>query len=344
MSLTVLAPSSFSPGWAPVHALGSLISRVLGGVPLGLDQEAGKLRYVWNLRPCRRGSGEDVLLALLYRPDDIRRLRTTPAFRDVRYRAVVVWIIDSFHALPWTSTYDFRDVDLVCITRATEYPFYRKLLGDRVLALNWGADVLDRPFRSGLRPTDLQRMGRQPRSWDDDRLSHGRLAAAGLSFAGRPPMHDDPHDNQQEVCRAYGKAKYVLAHSNLVDTSHYTHRIKEYVTARWTDALASGCSVAGVPPRNDSTFQDLFWPGATLDFDRIDLDDNIAALREAVAAWTPERARYNYLMALRRLDWRHSLKKIADTVSLRAPVLNAELARIDQILASDPDRLRVAAA
>jgi hypothetical protein len=208
----------------------------------------------------------------------------------------------------------------------------KRLVGDRLLALNWGADVLGRQIHPASRPIDVQRIGRQPLLWDNDDVTRQRLAAACMTFAGRPPMRDNPYDNQQEVYRTYKKAKFVLAHSNLVDQTRYTHKTKEYVTGRWTDALACGCSLAGVQPRSDNTFRDLLWPEATLDFGRIDPDHNIAALREAVIDWTPEKARHNYLMSLSCLDWRHSLKKIADKVSINSDVLNSELSQIDQIL------------
>lgn len=312
--------------------LASLAARVFGGQVIEIGPWPGRLRRVWNRRARPEGRGDDVLLALLYKSGDISRLRNSPAFRDPRYRAVVAWIVDSFHELSWVGQADFRGVDLICITRSNEYGYYRRAFGDRILALHWGADVLGCRFDPGPRALDVQRMGRQPVVWDDDGLTRQRLAAAGMTFAGRPPMHDDPAENQREVCRAYQKAKFVLAHSNLVDQTNYTHKTKEYVTGRWTDALACGACVAGVQPRSDETFRDILWPEATLDFGHVDLDRNIAMLREAVAAWTPERARHNHLMALRRLDWRHSLKRIADSMSIDSASLAEELAQIDRIL------------
>ena len=55
------------------------------------------------------------------------------------------------------------------------------------------------------------------------------------------------------------------------------------------------------------------------------------AVAEAVTAWTPEQARHNHRMALQRLDWRHSLKRIAQAMSVATPALDEELARIDSL-------------
>lgn len=324
--IDVFSPNSTAPGWAPINALCELAARVFDGSHHTLaGVSRGRLDRIWHARRRGQPNGQDVLLAILYRPSDIIRLRRSPEFRDRRHGTCIGWIIDSFNIEDYTVASEFRDIDLLCITRADEIDHYRRLGRDRVLALNWGADVAGRTFNRGERPVDLQRVGRQPDAWDDDQTVKRDAAALGLRFNGRPPLIEDPIQNQQAVIAAYDNAKFALAHSNLVSEEAYTHRGKEYVTGRWTDALASGCSVAGVPPKNDQTYRDLFWPGATLEFDRIDLRHNLDAVRAAVDAWTPQQAAHNHMMALQRLDWRHSLKKIADRVGITAPLLDAEL-------------------
>ena len=44
------------------------------------------------------------------------------------------------------------------------------------------------------------------------------------------------------------KTKFALAFSNRVSPEGHTHPEWEYITGRWTDVLASGVSVAGIPP------------------------------------------------------------------------------------------------
>lgn len=310
-----------------------MAARVFGGdiVHYPIDYP-GKLQKLWGMRPRSRGNEDAGLLALLFGPSDITKLRQSAAFRD-GYRFVIAWIVDSFWEDPNVRGIEFKGIDLVCVIRAEEQDYYRRLTGLPVMALNWGTDVLGQGTDRADREFDVLRLGRQPEAWDDDSRSAGIAAELGMNFAGRPPYDPDPLINQRGIMQAYGTAKYLTAHSNLVSKEPNTHPTKEYITARWTDALGSGCSVAGVQPKNDSSYRDVLWPGATLEFDRVDLRHNMAAIAEAVADWTPDHARHNYRMALQRLDWRHSLKKIADEVSVNAPVLDAELAEITQKMA-----------
>ena len=44
------------------------------------------------------------------------------------------------------------------------------------------------------------------------------------------------------------KTKFALAFSNRANPTMQTHPEREYITGRWTDSLASGSTVAGIPP------------------------------------------------------------------------------------------------
>lgn len=326
--IDVALPAGAATGWAPILRLAEIAAQLFGGnVVRYPDEYPRRLRKAWGLRPRPAGDQDAVLLALLYGPSFITHLREGHAFRG-NYRHVVAWIIDSFWEDRNVRRVDFNGIDLVCIIRADETEFYRRQLGDRILPLNWGSDVLRLGCDNADRPVDVQRVGRQPEVWNDDLQSEKIAATMGLRFAGRPPNHPDPMTNQHVVMQAYSHAKFLVAHSNLVSAANYTHPTKEYITARWTDALASGCSLAGVQPRSDGTYRNLFWPGAALDFDRVDLRHNMAAVAEAVAAWTPQHARHNHLMALQRLDWRHALKRIATAISVSSDALDGELSEI----------------
>lgn len=331
--IDVALPPGFDSGWAPILGLGHMAARLFGGRIVHYPaQYPNRMQKLWGLRPRGRSQQDAGLLVLLYGPSDVVKLRQSAAFRS-GYRFVIAWIIDSFWEDPNVRGIDFGGIDMLCIIRREEQDYYRRLTGLPVLAMNWGTDALRQGTDRAERPVDILRLGRQPADWNDDSHSAEVAAELGLTFAGRPPYHPDPLVAQEGIMSAYGRAKFLSAHTNLVSAEPNTHPTKEYVTARWTDALGSGCSIAGVPPRNDSTYRDILWPGATLDFDRVDLRHNMAALAEAVAAWTPDQARHNHRMALQRLDWRHSLKKIADELSLPMPALEAELAEIARLTA-----------
>ena len=112
--------------------------------------------------------------------------------------------------------------------------------------------MLDLGSSAACRPVDLLRVGRQPDAWDDDQRSDAACRLAGLRFAGRPPFFPenfkDSSAGHRDLCARYARAKFVLAHSNIVAPASYTHPSKEYISARWTDALAAGSVVAGIPP------------------------------------------------------------------------------------------------
>lgn len=271
---------------------------------------------------------------VIYIASNAHWIRTLAAQEDFykpkRFRAI--WIIDSFLTEGVPSAWMMRHFDLLIYMQRGEADFYERLAPGRTLYLPWGADVLDLGSSAAERPVDVLRVGRQPDAWDDDARSEEACEAAGLRFSGRPPyLPEDPSDpsaGHRHLSTYYARAKFVLAHSNLAAPAPYTHPTKEYITGRWTDALAGGAVVAGVHPYGDATAADLLWPGATLDFDRIDLAHNIEALREAVACWTPDQARRNHLQALGQLDWRWRLQTLAEALDLTSPALDAELSRL----------------
>jgi hypothetical protein len=143
---------------------------------------------------------------------------------------------------------------------------------------------------------------------------------------------DDPAEIQRAIMTAMAGARFVIANSNLAAPAPYTHRTEEYITARWTAALACGAIVAGVQPSGDASMARLLWPGAVLDFDRIDLNQDVAALAEARAVWAPKDAVHNHPKALARLDWRWRLAELLARLGLDIPsLLAADLARLKSV-------------
>src|SRR4029078_11209436 len=172
---------------------------------------------------------------------------------------------------------------------------------------------------------DVQRVGRQPQAWDDDTAARAAAASLGLEHRGRPPFVDgDADGNQRSVMDAMAAAKYTLSFSNVASPAAYTHPTREYLTGRWTDALASAAVVAGVAPRCEAA-EAVLWPGATLDLGTTDREAGLAVLREATAAWTPREAQLTHARGLERGGWRWRLKEITRTMGWYAPRLEAEL-------------------
>jgi hypothetical protein len=224
---------------------------------------------------------------------------------------VCAWVIDSFwtERLPPTIAWS-RPVDSFYITDAELVGHYRRATRRPVHWLPWGADVVGMPDASGPRPVDVLRLGRQPVQWEDDESIGTLMAARDLAYRGRPPLFEDPVRNQAEVVDAVSGAKFVVAFGNISAPDLYTHPRHEYLTGRWTEALAAGASVVGIPPNCVAT-RELLWPEGLVTLPTTDMRGNLDLVTEAVAGWSPAQAVRNQRLALARLDWRRRLLRVA---------------------------------
>jgi hypothetical protein len=252
-----------------------------------------------------------------------------------KYDRLVAWVFDSF----WTSHIPrfarlARVFDHVFVTEREDLDTWSNMVRAPVEWLPWGSDVLALGSANPLRHVDLLRLGRQPPEWEDDESSARICHSQNLSFHGRPPPQFDEasaSDNERILMKFLKDAKFVLAFTNLVSPGEQTHPTREYLTGRWTDAIAAGATVAGIPPRSESV-QSLLWPEALLDVGTVKRDEGLEVIAQAVREWTPDRARLNYLRSLERLDWRWRFKKIAGALGVDPRPLSQELARLRQVI------------
>jgi hypothetical protein len=314
-------------GWSPVTHMVALAVKLFDGLfegVLTLRRPFISRARLHALRLPRGGPKVGVFIAR--NPKEIVALGCLPAIREA-HKSRILWIIDSFQIdwLPHRRVLD--QFDIVIFTQAYDAGFYEELVGDRALWLGWGSDVLDLGSYEADRGIDILRVGRQPDEWDDDGITQAACLARGLSFQGRPPRAASQEASQIDLMRNFfARAKFCIAHSNVAAPASYTHPTKEYITARWTDALASGASVAGIPPWTDVDL--INWPGALLAFDRIDLESNLEELEAAVQRWTPQTALNNHLEALRRLDWRWRFLTLAERSGLTPNLLLEDVNRL----------------
>ena len=190
--------------------------------------------------------------------------------------------------------------------------------------LPWGSDVLGLGSPNPVRPFDLLRFGRQPAEWDNDVVSLESCRSKGLRFHGRPKSWSDATDHERGLMQTLSTTKFTMAFTNRVSPGKNTHPEREYITGRWTDSLASGASVAGIPPRSESV-RSLLWPEALVDIGTVHQEEGLEVLDAIVQAWTPERARLNYLRALEALDWRLRFKILSEALESPAPALSTAL-------------------
>lgn len=333
MTLDILYIRAGGNGWGPIDQLADLTARLLEGnlVTLQDQGEVSIARKLLGQLP-RHRSGRRTLLVLASNPAHLAyaaRLRHwLPG-----YRTTAAWVIDSF----WSDRIsrmarDRGHFDHIFITDRELQDEWASTTGTQIHWAPWGTDTLAIDELPTERPVDLLRIGRQPAAWDDDERTHSAAAELELTFEGRPPLHSDPQVNQAAVRSALGRAKFVLAFSNLASPADYTHPTREYITGRWTDALGAGTAVAGISP---ASAEYTLWPGATFEIDPSDLSKGLAQIREAVDAWTPRSVTGHRAKARKHLDWRHRLVDIAAALSLEnLDQLEAELRQLDEDLES----------
>jgi hypothetical protein len=254
--------------------------------------------------------------------------------RRENYGRIVAWVFDSF----WTNWIPSwarasRLFDHVFVTEPEDLNTWRQTMRAPVDWLPWGSDVLNLGSSNPVRQFDLVRFGRQPKEWVDDSANERACQASGINFQGRPPSHSDATANERGLMEILSKTKFALAFSNRISPESHTHPEREYITGRWTDSLASGASVAGIPPRSESV-QSLLWPEALLDLGTANQAEGLRVIASAVQEWTPERAQINYIRSLENLDWRWRLKKVAEALGAETPKLDAELARLQSVIRS----------
>jgi hypothetical protein len=250
------------------------------------------------------------------------------------YDRIVAWVFDSFwiNRIPqWVRASHI--FDHVFVTEREDLNTWRQMLRAPVDWLPWGSDVLNLGSANPVRRLDLLRFGRQPKEWVDDLANERLCQSSGINFHGRPPSFSDPTDNERGLMGMLSETKFSLAFSNLMSPEGHTHPEREYITGRWTDSLASGATVAGVPPRSESV-QSLLWPEALLDIGTVNRTEGLKVIASAVREWTPERSQRNYVRSLENLDWRWRFKTLTEALYTRSSELDAELARLQNIIRS----------
>jgi hypothetical protein len=320
-------------GYHCVLHMARLAAELLGGelvmLAPGFPSSIDKLRGIFL--PRKKSLATCLLICPL--PADLSAILLVPNWRQ-SFSRIVAWVFDSFWTNwipPWTRA--SRIFDHVFVTEREDLNSWRLMMHAPVDWLPWGSDVLSFGSANPVRKIDLLRFGRQPKNWDDDLVNAQLCQSSGLEFHGRPQSWSDATDNQRGLMGMLGKTKFTLAFSNRVSPGTQTHPTREYITGRWTDSLASGATIAGIPPRSESV-ESLLWPGAMLDIGTVDRAEGLKVIGSMVRTWTPDRAQLNYIKSLETMDWRLRFKTLAEALGLNSPALETELARLNQTIRS----------
>lgn len=331
MRLDVKFGDPWTVGWSPIIHLAHVIARLTGGTVLRDDfVPATKMRRLQahvSVRK-RRGPADRALLVIARRPAELRK-GLLPSHLLQQYGTIVAWVVDAMWHDEIPRGYDVDPYDLIAVPRPNDIDPFRARVSCPVMCFARCSDVLAQPVpgQNDMRTADVLRVGRQPAAWADDTATRQACDARGLRFADRPPLGGDVLADYAAMVRSLGQTRMVIAHCNLAAPARYTHPSQAYLTERWTDALAAGAIVAGVPPLLDRSIEAL-WDGALLPFERIDLSENLDQITAAMERWTPAHARRNHMQALGTLDIRHRMHDLAERLGVTFPILDAERAMI----------------
>jgi hypothetical protein len=332
-SIHVVYPDPGGEGYLCVFHMARLAAELLKGELIVFKPRPPALtdKFSGILLPRKRS--RTACLLICTSPADLSSMLLVQNWRK-KYGRIVAWVFDSFWTNwipPWVRASHI--FDHVFVTEREDLNTWRQMVRAPVDWLPWGSDALNLGSSNPTRQFDLVRFGRQPEEWRDDLINAEACRSFGIKFHGRPPSFSDATDNERGLMEMLSNTKFALAFSNRVSPEGHTHPEREYITGRWTDALASGATVAGIPPRSESV-QSLLWPEALLDLGTLNQTDGLKVIASAAREWTPERARINYANSLEVLDWRWRIKTLAEALDIRSSMLDAELARLQNVIRS----------
>lgn len=290
-----------------------------------LSARRGFRRYLAAAPTIRRG---ETVLVIAPEPVDLYAIADLSRVW-ARGATVAAWVVDSWweDRIPRLAR-SGRHFDLLLVSEQENVAGWQRATG---LPVHWfpqGTDALALGSGQAERPVVVQRVGRQPTTWEDDESNALAAAQYRLTYGSRPPFSTTPEDSIRSLLNSMSLSRYVLAFSNASSPGPYTHPTREYLTSRWTDALSAGAVVAGISPRCAS--RDRLWPEALLELDTTDRTEGLATIAEHNASWTPSVAHLNHLRALETLDWRWRVSELAEHLGIGTPTLAAEKSRLRQ--------------
>lgn len=320
------------PGWAPIRHMAELLCSYLQVKPIVVDLAASLDKKTKLLATVPRlKKGERTALVIACDPGQLNAIAQSD-FILRPYRNIIGWVIDSFWVdrIPRIAR-SLKTYDHIYVTDPADMQDWQAAGVPSVSCLAWGADVWGNIEERVIstKNVDLLRVGRQPEAWDDDQQTARAAAELGLIFSGRPAFGTSSSQAAQNLASSLKTAKCVLAFSNRVSPASYTHPRREYVTGRWMDALAWGCTVVGLVPHT-AVVDKYFWPGATLDIDPENLEDGLQAVQDYLTSWESGQAEKQIIKALRNLDWRHRFSELANDMDWTLERLKKDLESINE--------------
>src|SRR6185312_13063405 len=251
MKIEVIYINPGLPGYQPVFYMARLAAKCFDTelVVLPPPKSPSIAEILSSLRPLRKHGAACVLICP--QPGNLVSAFMLERLRE-KYGHIVAWVFDSFWLKYVPRVVRLAGIfDQIFVTELEDLVSWRAMLRAPVDWLPWGADALRLGSSTAKRPLDLLRFGRQPPEWEDDIATERICDSMQLHFSGRPPYFENENDNEQTLMKKLGQTKFTLSFSNNVSPGTQTHPDRQYLTARWTDALSAGATVAGIPPKSE---------------------------------------------------------------------------------------------
>lgn len=321
-------------GWEPIRKMARLLCSYLGTEPIYVDvkKSLSTMTKTLGLIP-RLSFGDRKALVIAYDPGQLNAISQSP-YVLTQYSEIYGWVIDSF----WSEripriAYASKTYHHIFVTDPSDISEWKSAGVSYVSALPWGGDIWSNigARLSIAKTNDLLRVGRQPGEWSDDEHTKQEAEKKGLSFQGRPAFGTSAEESASNLENALRESKIVLAFTNKVSPTNYTHPTKEYLTGRWIDALAWGCVVAGQVPQTQVS-KDYLWEGATLYLPHEDLWEGLAIIAQYLEGYTEEFAVHQVVEALRNFDWRFRFEVLLNRMSVSSVDLDNDVQKMKNFL------------
>lgn len=316
-----------APAWNVIALAARIAARLLEAdfveIPSVRARQRGR-RVLKALPRLRRG---EPVFCIAPEPVDLYGLIGMGAWWEGP-RDVAAWVVDSWwHERIPAIARDSAHIDRFYVSEREDLEGWTEATGRPVSWLPQGTDALDRGSGAPDRLISLQRLGRQPKGWEDDDETAALATELGLTFRGRTPFVNGEEGGMTALLGGLAEARYVVAFSNVASPRRYTHPTREYLTGRWTDSLAAGAVVAGIAPRCASAHR--LWPGAVLELGTTELARGLEVVAEHNRSWSPSIAWRNHVEALRTLDWRRRFAQVGQDFGIQTSTMDLEIGRLD---------------
>lgn len=333
MNVDVMVAIPKDSGWEPIRNMTFLLSKYLDTKPifLNVNKSLSSTTKILSMMPRMRKSRRKLVL-IAYDPGQLYAISQLGNIFS-SYGEIYGWVIDSFWSerIPRIAQKNFV-FDKIFVTDPSDIPDWHHAGVKEVGASAWGTDVWTNIGNRiySHKSNDVLRVGRQPIAWEDDSLTLKESERFGIKFEGRPKFGETTQETFQNLSSALQRSKIVLAFSNKVSPTSYTHPTKEYLTGRWVDALGWGCVVAGQVPKTAGA-RELLWEEATIEVSPFDLHQGVIEL-SAYLATNRVAPEFQVIKSLEKLDWRWRFKDLFDEIGIFSPSLVEDLMEIENYI------------